>query len=73
MRGLYEVYIPNLGPIRSLEPFKKFSVGGWVVVVGGGGGGGGRTKFSVQLWSQAEQFGVQKRSDLKGAKLCVKE
>ena len=28
MRGLYEVYIPNLGPIRSLEPFKKFSVGG---------------------------------------------
>ena len=33
-----------------------------MVVVGGGGGGGGggcggeRTKFSVQLWSQAEQF-----------------
>ena len=25
------------------------------MVVGGGGGGGVRTKFSVQLWSQAEQ------------------
>ena len=24
---------------------------------GGGGGGGVRTKFSVQLWSQAEQHG----------------
>ena len=26
-----------------------------VYVVVGGGGGGVRTKFSVQLWSQAEQ------------------
>ena len=45
MRGLYEVYIPNLGPIRSLEPFKKFSVGG-------GGGGGFPSEFSVLLWSK---------------------
>ena len=43
---LYEAYIPNLGPIRSLEPFKKFAVvggGGWVV----------HSEFSVLLWSKA--------------------
>ena len=29
---LIEAYILNLGPIQSLEPYKKFSVGGgWVV------------------------------------------
>ena len=26
--NLYEAYIPNLGLIQSLKPFKKFAVGG---------------------------------------------
>ena len=45
--SLRESYIPNLSLLRSLEPFKKFVVGGWV---GGGGGGGGgvQTNFSDQ-------------------------
>ena len=44
---LYEAYILNLGPIESLEPFKKFSVGGWWVVVVV------YSEFSVLLWSKA--------------------
>ena len=41
---LYEAYIPNLGLLRSLKPFKKFSVvgGGWV-----------HSEYSVLLWSKA--------------------
>ena len=42
---LYEAYIPNLGHLLCLEPFKKFLVG-----VGGGGGRG----LSLSL-DQAEQ------------------
>ena len=43
---LYEAYIPNLGLLRSLEPFKKFSVVG-------GGGGWVHSEYSVLLWSKA--------------------
>ena len=44
-KSFNEAYILNLGLKRSLEPCKKFSVGGgWLV--GGGGGGGG---FTVSL------------------------
>ena len=27
---MYESYIPNLSPLVCIEPFEKFSVGGWV-------------------------------------------
>ena len=45
--SLREAYIQNLSLLGSLDPFKKFVVGGWV---GGGGGGGGgvQTNFSDQ-------------------------
>ena len=41
-----EAYIPNLSPLVCLEPFKKFSVGGWV------GGGGYHSEYSVLLWAK---------------------
>ena len=29
--GIYKAYVSNLSLLVCLEPFKKFSVGGWVV------------------------------------------
>ena len=48
--GRSTVSIMNLGLKRSLEPCKKFSVGGRVGV---GGGGCAHIEFSVLLWSKA--------------------
>ena len=47
--GRSTVSIINIGLKRSLEPCKKFLVGGWVGWLVGGGG----VEFSLLFWSKA--------------------
>ena len=57
-----EAYIPNLSPLVCLEPFKKFSVGGWVVVdttVNIVFCFGPRLGLKTEVWAQAEHHRFQ--------------